>query len=254
MTVLENPSGEDVVRLVNEGMQRKQLMLVVGECRAEYEGRSSSLLGWGERVLIIKADRTVLLHQPRGRDPVNWQPANVVRASSEGENLAIQALRLKPREALHVVFRRVRIFLGQHLSDREELQMLLTEEELHKVLLEHPEFIEPGLRIVSTERNVQAGVADFTGYDAANHYVVIEVKKDAADEEAVKQTYRYVSDMKKTSAAVRGVLVAPALQVKARRLAAQLGVEYKKIDLKTLSAQLLRRRVPQDEVLGKYLV
>jgi RecB family endonuclease NucS len=53
---------------------RNSVLIVVGCCCVEYSGRARSTLGWGERIVIVKPDGSVLVHQRAGREPVNWQP------------------------------------------------------------------------------------------------------------------------------------------------------------------------------------
>ncbi|MFN3621552.1 MAG: endonuclease NucS domain-containing protein, partial [Nitrososphaerales archaeon] len=91
--------------------------------------------------------------------------------------------------------------------------------------------LEPGFRILSQQRRVDTGVADFTGYDNQGKYTIIEVKRKTVDAKAVKQAYKYLSEFKSKGVSVRGIIAAPAISSEASRLAALLGLEFKKIDL-----------------------
>ena len=42
---------------------RNSVLIVVGCCSVEYVGRARSTLGWGERIVIVKPDGSVLVHQ-----------------------------------------------------------------------------------------------------------------------------------------------------------------------------------------------
>ena len=53
---------------------KDNVLFVVGCCCVEYVGRARSTLGWGERIVVVKSDGSVLVHQRAGREPVNWQP------------------------------------------------------------------------------------------------------------------------------------------------------------------------------------
>jgi len=41
----------------------------------DYRAEQDPFLDWGERIIIIKQDGAVLVHQPIMREPVNWQPS-----------------------------------------------------------------------------------------------------------------------------------------------------------------------------------
>ena len=51
---------------------KDNVLIVVGWCSVEYVGRARSTLGWGERIVVVKSDGSVLVHQRVGREPVNW--------------------------------------------------------------------------------------------------------------------------------------------------------------------------------------
>ena len=66
---------------------RDNVLIVVGCCSVEYSGRARSTLGWGARIVIIKPDGSVLVHQRAGREPVNWQPPGTrVRYQTETDD------------------------------------------------------------------------------------------------------------------------------------------------------------------------
>ena len=49
------------------GTRSKDNVLIVVECcSVEYVGRARSTLGWGERIVIVKPDGSVLVHQNDG--------------------------------------------------------------------------------------------------------------------------------------------------------------------------------------------
>ena len=118
--------------------------------------------------------------------------------------------------------------------------MLLAEEDIYRVLLSNPDMIEQGFRVSSQQKGLGSGRADITGYDKEGRYTVVEVKRVPADAEAVKQAYKYISEMRETSPEVRGILVAPGLRPAARSLAGSLSIEWRQIDLK-LCAELLSK-------------
>ncbi len=66
-----------------------------------YDGRASSTLELGERILIIKSDGSLLVHRPVGYEPVNWQPAgSVFHVQVKDDELEVHGVRQKPRESV----------------------------------------------------------------------------------------------------------------------------------------------------------
>ena len=76
MTVrtLHDPSHREALWALEAAFDRGELITVFGECRVDYEGRASSTLGAGKRLLVLKPDGSALVHTDEKRTPVNWQP------------------------------------------------------------------------------------------------------------------------------------------------------------------------------------
>lgn len=240
LKVLESPGVEEASEALEEALAHRLFILLAGSNRIDYQGRSASKLGWGERVVLIKPDGTLLVHRPGGRDPVNWQPPGALLSVRplEGQ-LLLRAARRTPRETLEIFFDRVDLLATLQLQDKAPFDMLLTEEELYRVLRANPELIEEGLRLAREQKEVAGRYVDFTGYDREGRYVVMEVKKDPADRAAVQQLYKYVVSLGGGDPSkVRGILVAPQLKPTARRLLKSLNLEFKPINLELCARRL----------------
>ena len=226
------PTLEEAYTLLKEGLSKKRFIIAAGLCRVEYSGRAASKLEWGERVLLIKQDNSLLLHRAKGFEAINWQPpGSIFTVKLEGDCLTIRSYRREHQETLNIVFKAFTLLAHLHLADEAEFEMHLNEEEMYEAIASNPDLLEPGFRILSHQRRLNAGVADFTGYDSQGRYTVIEVKRKAVDTRAVKQAYKYLLEFKEKGAAVRGIIAAPSISVEAMKLAAALGLEFKKIDL-----------------------
>jgi len=247
------PTLEEAYNLLREGLSKKRFIIAAGLCRVEYSGRAASKLEWGERVLLIKQDNSLLLHRAKGFEAVNWQPpGSIFTVKLEGDCLIIRSYRRSHQETLNIIFKEFTLLAHLHLADEAEFEMHLSEEEMYEAIASNPDLLEPGFRILSHQRRLSAGVADFTGYDSQGRYTIIEVKRKAVDTRAVKQAYKYLSaevkrkavdtravkqaykylsEFKERGAAVRGIIAAPSISVEAMKLAAALGLEFKKIDL-----------------------
>jgi len=73
-----NPTSKDSLAFIekhHKSKVEKTMLLLIGDCMVDYRGRAQSILDWGERIVMIKQDGNVLVHQPEMREPVNWQPS-----------------------------------------------------------------------------------------------------------------------------------------------------------------------------------
>ena len=67
------PTLEKALSIVLNALNQKKVLVLVGTCTVEYQGRAKSTLSLGDRILIIKRDGAVLVHRPIGYAPVNYQ-------------------------------------------------------------------------------------------------------------------------------------------------------------------------------------
>jgi len=193
--------------------------------------------------LLIKQDTSLLIHRAKGFEAVNWQPpGSIFTIKLEGDCVSIRSYRRAHQETLSIIFKEFTLLAHLHLVDEAEFEMHLSEEEMYEAIASNPDLLEPGFRILSHQRRLSRGVADFTGYDSQGRYTVIEVKRRAVDTRAVKQAYKYLAEFKEKEAAVRGIIAAPSISVEAMKLAATLGLEFKKIDLTKCIAAFRKRK------------
>ena len=254
LEVVRNGSLSEYVEVLRKSIQRKELLIIIGECSVDYTGRSESRLTSGERIVIIKQDGALLIHRPTGYSPVNWQPTTtIIEAKDHSGKLVLTAIRDKPREIVNIYFNRIEMIIHGKLVDRGEFVMYMDELDMRDILFEHPELIEEGLRIKEKEKQVDGGSIDLFGYDKDNRPVIIELKRVTAGREAVLQLYNYVKAyMDKTGVKPRGILVAPSFTSSAIEALNRLKLEWKEIDLRKLWALKKEREVKHTSIL-KYL-
>lgn len=232
----ERPTLAHTARVVREGIAKRDLVVVVGSCRVIYDGRASSVLQKGDRLLLIKEDGSIQVHRPTGHEPVNWQPAGcIVQADLTKEmELKIRAHRLQPRETVEVLFDDVYSVLSVALVDSGEFTLHVSEEEMQRVLIQNPSLIEQGFRPTAHERELETGFIDIYGEDGSGNLMVVEIKRAAAGNEAVLQLERYISALRnRINRPIRGIIAAPELKRDAMPLLSRLGFEFKQISLKT---------------------
>jgi len=226
---LSNPDPDEFTRVVAQAVSKKMFILIMGLFRVEYKGRASSKLGYGERIAIIKADGSLVIHQPFGGRPVNWQPpGGLVKVSREGGLVVVSVFRRRPREVVKMHFSKVYLVAIAHLEDKERLVMYASEEDVRRAILAKPDLVEKGLRVIDIEVVLgNAGKVDVMGEDGEGNLVLIEVKNERAGIEAAKQLYRYVKYAKRHfKRGVRGILVAPEVSKGVLTFLKRNGLEY----------------------------
>jgi RecB family endonuclease NucS len=164
-------------------------------CRAgtvAYNGRTQSTLGPGDRIVLCKPDGTLLIHQPTGRDPVNWQPPGAIHETAfVGENVLVRSRRESPSEVVEVRFEELVQILAYTLDDGQDLTLVGSEEDLRQRILADPTLIEAGFRTVATERETGAGPIDIYRIDSEETPVIVELKRRRVGPDAVGQLARY---------------------------------------------------------------
>ncbi|PSP63376.1 endonuclease NucS [Halobacteriales archaeon QH_8_67_27] len=226
----QHPDHETARDVVSEAIEAGALVTVVGRCTVDYEGRASSTLGPGERLVMLKPDGAALVHTDEGQQPVNWQPPDCEHeATLVDGRLLVESHRETPEEHLAVSFESVLEVSAYGLTDERDLSLEGTEEDLRQRILDDPTLIETGFVPLATERQTPAGAVDIYGEDGDGRAVAVELKRRRVGPDAVGQLGRYVDAMDRDLHAdtdVRGILVAPSVTDRASRLLAERGLEF----------------------------
>lgn len=242
--VLENPSLREAGKAVKAGVSRHRTVIIAGRCRVDYEGRASSKLEPGERVVLFKPDGSALVHRPKDYSPVNWQPAgSLFRTRVDDGGLVIRVYRRKGHETLEVTFTDVTLVAVLDLVDAGEFSLYASEKDMQEAILYRPELLEEGFRPISKEMPVDPGFIDIIGIDNENRLTVVEIKRVKASKDAVNQLRKYmdVIDLDEERP-VRAILVAPELARGAERLLKSYGYEYRQLSPQTCSEVLKEKR------------
>ena len=220
---------------LNSEVHNKSIVVVIGDCMTLYEGRGAAHSEYGDKIIIVKQDGSVIVHGPTGFKPLNWQPdtIHVSFQSSEG-HLLLKAVRGKPRETLMVKCRETYGCVSHTAKSSGGFYMYFSESEIRDILRDNPWMIEEGVKIIEVEKPVQPGFIDLYGMDREGRIVVFEIKRVKASEEAARQLYGYVEKLRKSIRNLRGVLLAPSFTESALEFLQKNGLEAKPIDLKKL--------------------
>ena len=232
MQALNAPSIEEAEPMISRSLANKSLLLVVGSCTVDYRGRASSKIGEGERVLMVKEDRSLTVHKKDRHAPVNYQTAGCeVKAYVDDDRLVVESLKPKVQDHLLVKFSKIKFVGSFELKDEEDISVAGREKDLVKMVLAQPELVEDGLRIEKVEKRIATGGIDIFCRDRDGDYVIVELKRRTAGLNEVNQLKRYVDEMRRTKKRnVRGILCAPKLSPNAKEMLHRNELEFVKLD------------------------
>lgn len=226
-----NPTRWDAKRWLEERLERQFFISMLCNCCVEYDGRARSRLGDGDRSVFIKQDGTVFVHQPKGRNPVNWMPAGSHADSKlEGDALVLSFTCINPKELLTIRIKEVYSLVSHKMIDGQELSLVGTEADMVAYLNEHPERVGD-FKPAALEEQTRYGFIDLYGSDSSGTPVAVEVKRYKADLNAVTQLRRYVERLKEQLGVVlvKGVLVAPSITGNAKSMLQDWGFTFKEV-------------------------
>ncbi|MFH1235219.1 MAG: endonuclease NucS [Candidatus Diapherotrites archaeon] len=216
---------------IEEALQKKHMLCLIGNCFVEYWGRAASKLPKGKRMLLIKGDLSFAIHQNKLLRPVNYMMGAAISSEIRDGALVVSAQKRKPAEKITVSFYDVGFAQAFEMEDSQDLRLFGSEAELSNELMEDLSFIEPGLKPANQECPFRKGMVDIVAEDAQGNLVVIEVKRRKADYKAVSQLYRYMKEVEKLKGRKsRGILLAPDIQKKAREMLEEYKLEFAKLD------------------------
>ncbi|MGH8998131.1 MAG: endonuclease NucS [Acidimicrobiia bacterium] len=217
------------------------MRIVVARCSVEYAGRLSANLPEAVRLLVVKADGSVLVHADSGGyKPLNWMSAPA-RLTDHGDRWEVE----NPRgERLIVHLVEVVVDHEVALGAEPGLAKDGVEAELQELLAAHPAEVEPGLVVVRREHPTAVGPVDLLCRDADGCWVAVEVKR-RGEIAGVEQLVRYLECLSRDGRyrPLRGVLVGQQVAPQARTLAAMRGLGWTEVDydrLRGLEPETLR--------------
>lgn len=73
----------------------------------------------------------------------------------------------------------------------------ITEKFIEDLLVEYPYAIEVGFEVIERQKRVEAGIIDIFGKDKFGKYVIVELKRDKADDVVIGQISRYIGNIKR---------------------------------------------------------
>ncbi|BFH72690.1 endonuclease NucS [Sulfurisphaera javensis] len=223
--VLTNPNFDETYNFLANNVYKK-LVTVFADCEIQYSGRATSYASLASRLIIIKVDGSVIVHEHTKREPINWQPpGSIISIRKESGVVGIESIRKRPKERLYIILRRV-YYLTSAEVNSGEFNLKGTEKDLVEIVLEKPNLVEDGFKPLQREYRTPYGIVDLLGYDKIGRPFVLEFKRSKATLQAVSQLYRYYMFFIEQYGNARGALVSPGISEKALNLLNKLGLEY----------------------------
>ncbi len=227
------------------------MRLVIARCSADYSGRLNAHLPPAIRLLLVKADGSVLLHSDGGSyKPLNWMspPCKLTVTAGPGPDPDD-----RPEQSV------AEIWTVQHAKSDDKLTIQLlevlhdsshelgvdpglikdgVEAHLQALLAEHVQTFGAGYTLVRREYMTAIGPVDLLLRDAAGGTVAVEIKR-RGDIDGVEQLTRYLELLNRDPllAPVAGVFAAQEIKPQARVLATDRGIRCVTVDYEHLRGQ-----------------
>jgi RecB family endonuclease NucS len=196
--------------------------LVIARCSVDYVGRLSAHLPMAKRLLIVKADGSVLVHSDGGSyKPLNWMSPPCRLEQSPGAWRVVS----KGGEELRITIEDVLHDSSHELGIDPGLTKDGVEAHLQELLAAQVQLLGAGWRLVRREYPTAIGPVDLMCRDEGSVAVAVEVKR-RGDIDGVEQLTRYLELLNRDPALspVRGVFAAQEIRPQARVLAEDRGI------------------------------
>ena len=219
------------------------MRIIVADCSAEYTGRLQATLPMARRVLLIKADNSLLIFSELGSyKPLNWMasPCTITDITpdyadddpaTEVPQKVIRAAATKSTDILEVTLQHIYSDETYDLGEDPGLIKDGVEDHLQRYLAEQIERIGEGTTLVRREYPTAIGPVDIMAVDANGVHVAIEIKRHGGID-GVEQLTRYCELLNRDPllAPVRGIFAAQTITPQARTLATDRGFECLLLD------------------------
>jgi RecB family endonuclease NucS len=208
------------------------MRLVIATCSVDYVGRLTAHLPLATRLLMVKADGSVLVHSDGGSyKPLNWMSPPCTLMERDG----LWTVTNKAGEQLLITIDDVVHDSSHELGVDPGLVKDGVEAHLQKLLAEHIHVLGAGYRLVRREFPTPIGPVDIMARDPEGVSVAVEIKR-RGEIDGVEQLTRYLELLNRDPllAPVRGVFAAQEIKPQARVLARDRGIQCLVLDYDAL--------------------
>ncbi len=204
------------------------MRLVIARCSVDYQGRLAAHLPLATRLIMVKADGSVMVHADGGAyKPLNWMnPPNRLVETPD-----VWTVTSPKGEILTITLHEVLVDQRHDLGVDPGLIKDGVEAHLQELLAAAPSRMGETLLLVRREFPTDIGPVDLLCRDSQGRAVAVEVKR-RGDIDGVEQLTRYLERLNRDPALrpVRGIYVAQQIKPQAKVLATDRGITCVEVD------------------------
>lgn len=211
------------------------MRLIFTRCSVDYSGRLDAHLELADRLIMIKADGSVLVHADTGSyKPLNWMMAPNVMSEREpsqdkldaGITSVWEVRNTKTDDKLVICIYEIYDDIARDLGIEPGLVKDGVEAHLQKLLAEQVDRVEKGAQLVRREYPTAIGPVDLMVQDSRGGFIAVEIKR-RGEIDGVEQLTRYMELLGRDPLLqpIRGVFAAQEIKPQARTLAEDRGLE-----------------------------
>jgi RecB family endonuclease NucS len=213
---------------------RPAMRLVVARCEVVYTGRLTATLPEATRLLVFKADGSVLVHDDAGGyKPLNWMTPPTIVQEEDGR-IVVRKRAGKSEDQLEIRVTELLSDVTHDMGESAALQKDGVERHLQEELAAQPNALGQDLQLVRREWPTDIGPVDLMCRDESGDWVAVEIKR-VGTIDAVEQLTRYLERIEIKGC--RGVLAAQSIKPQARTLAEARGIHCVEVDLAVLRGE-----------------
>ncbi|MDR1428095.1 MAG: endonuclease NucS [Bifidobacteriaceae bacterium] len=213
---------------------------LIARCSVDYSGRLDAHLDPAVRLVLVKADGSVLIHADGGSyKPLNWMtaPCKLVEgppSDAEAGQGVIEVWTVRHAKGEDALTIRIFEILDRMSCDFGVDPGLVkdgVEAHLQELLAAQIELLGPGHRLIRREYPTAIGPVDILARDPGGGTVAVEIKR-RGEIDGVEQLSRYVELLNRDPllGKVTGVFAAQAIKPQARVLAEDRGLRTLVLD------------------------
>jgi RecB family endonuclease NucS len=210
--------------------------LLIARCQVDYAGKLTAHLPMATRVVMVKADGSVLVHSDGGSyKPLNWMPPPCTITDGVAPDGGLEwSVESRSGDTLRILFDAIIADHSYELGVDPGLQKDGVERHLQELLADHPATLGDGLSLIRREYPTAIGPIDLLCRDSGGT-VAIEVKR-RGEIDGVEQLTRYLELLNRDAllAPVRGIFAAQEIRPQAKTLASDRGITCVTVDYDVL--------------------
>lgn len=225
----------DFRTILKEDISANKTISFFCKCAILYSGRAEAELEEGDRLIIIKSDNSLIVHQNEGSAPVNYMKADSsIEIFETDDTMLLLSKNQKYKDELQINIMKVYNYQSQKLIDGKKITLVGSEKDMSDMIKNNPHLINREFQPLSREEHNKFGFIDVFGHDGSGNLIIIECKRYTAGLSAIEQLRRYVEKMSELKGIeknkIKGMLAAPDIAKGAEAMLIGWGYEFIKIN------------------------